>query len=81
MVLSSPIAESSVTIAGVTAVVDCGWARAPRFDSATDMDRLRLVRVSKASADQRAGRAGMCLGSYSSYLGLEGSGLGVVLCK
>ena len=58
MVLSTPIAESSLTIQGVRCVVDSGFARAPRFDLRTGMDRLQLVRVSLASADQRRGRAG-----------------------
>lgn len=56
--LSTPIAESSLTIEGVRVVVDGGWARAPRFDAASGMDRLQLVRISRASADQRRGRAG-----------------------
>src|SRR5690554_3908848 len=58
VVLSTDIAESSLTVEGVTAVVDTGLARAPRFDSRTGMTRLRTVPISRASADQRAGRAG-----------------------
>ena len=58
VVLSTPIAESSLTIQGVRCVVDSGFARAPHFDLRTGMDRLQLVRVSQASADQRRGRAG-----------------------
>ena len=58
VVLATDVAETSVTVEGVTAVVDSGWRRAPRFDPATGLDRLELQRVSRASADQRAGRAG-----------------------
>jgi ATP-dependent helicase HrpB len=58
IVLSTSIAETSLTIEGVRAVVDSGFARVPRFASAVGMARLETVRVSKASADQRRGRAG-----------------------
>jgi len=58
IVLATNIAETSVTIPGVTVVVDAGLARRSRFDPATGMSRLELVRISRASADQRAGRAG-----------------------
>ncbi|GLI61368.1 hypothetical protein VaNZ11_003732 [Volvox africanus] len=58
VILSSPIAESSVTIDGVTAVVDSGLRRAPRYDTATAINRLDTILISEASADQRRGRAG-----------------------
>jgi ATP-dependent helicase HrpB len=58
VVLATNVAESSVTIDGVTAVVDSGAVRRLRFDPSTGLDRLELGRVSRASADQRAGRAG-----------------------
>jgi ATP-dependent helicase HrpB len=58
VVLATDVAETSVTVEDVTAVIDSGWRRAPRFDPATGLDRLELQRVSRASADQRAGRAG-----------------------
>ncbi len=58
VVLSTDIAESSLTVEGVTVVVDSGLARAPRFDPRIGMSRLRTVPISRASADQRAGRAG-----------------------
>jgi ATP-dependent helicase HrpB len=58
VVLATPIAETSLTIEGVAAVVDSGLARRPRFDPASGLTRLETVRVSRASADQRAGRAG-----------------------
>jgi len=58
VVLSTDIAESSLTVAGVRIVVDAGLARVPRFDPRTGMSRLTTVATSRASADQRAGRAG-----------------------
>jgi len=58
VVLATDIAESSLTVEGVRIVVDGGKARAPRFDPRTGMTRLRTVSISKASADQRSGRAG-----------------------
>ena len=58
VVLSTDLAESSVTVPGVTTVVDAGLSREPRFDPRTGMSRLVTVRASQASADQRAGRAG-----------------------
>lgn len=58
VVLSTNVAESSLTIAGVTAVVDSGLARELRFDRGRGVDVLELGRVSRASATQRAGRAG-----------------------
>ena len=58
VVLSTDIAESSLTVAGVRIVVDAGLARVPRFDVRTGMSRLTTVTTSRASADQRAGRAG-----------------------
>lgn len=58
VVLSTSIAETSLTIEGVRIVVDCGYARVPRFAPTVGMTRLDTVRVSKASANQRRGRAG-----------------------
>ncbi len=58
VVLSTDIAESSLTVEGVRVVVDAGEARVPRFDQRTGMSRLTTVTTSRASADQRAGRAG-----------------------
>jgi ATP-dependent helicase HrpB len=58
VVLSTSIAETSLTIEGVRAVVDAGLARIPRFSPRTGMTRLTTVRVSRAAAEQRAGRAG-----------------------
>jgi ATP-dependent helicase HrpB len=58
VVLATSIAESSLTIEGVRCVVDSGLARGARFSPAVGMTRLETVRVSRASAEQRAGRAG-----------------------
>ncbi|MCW8839366.1 MAG: ATP-dependent helicase HrpB, partial [Gammaproteobacteria bacterium] len=58
LVLATPIAETSLTIEGVNVVVDSGWQRVPRFDPRSGLSRLETVRVSRASAEQRAGRAG-----------------------
>ena len=58
VVLATAIAETSLTIEGVRLVVDGGLARVPRFSPRTGMSRLETVRVSRASAVQRAGRAG-----------------------
>ncbi len=58
VVLATNIAETSLTIQGVRAVVDSGLSRVMRHDPATGMNRLLTVRESRASAEQRAGRAG-----------------------
>lgn len=58
IVLATSIAETSLTIEGVRIVVDAGFSRVPRFSPRTGMTGLETVRVSRASADQRRGRAG-----------------------
>lgn len=58
IVLATTIAETSLTIDGIGAVIDTGFKRVPRFDPASGMTALDTVRVSLASADQRRGRAG-----------------------
>lgn len=58
VVLSTSIAETSITIDGVRVVIDSGLQRLPVFEASTAITRLETVRVSRASADQRAGRAG-----------------------
>ncbi|HET9134355.1 MAG TPA: ATP-dependent helicase HrpB, partial [Gemmatimonadales bacterium] len=58
VVLATNVAETSLTIDGVRVVVDSGFARVPRFSPRTGMTRLETVRVTRASADQRRGRAG-----------------------
>ena len=72
VVLATNVAETSITIDGVTAVVDSGLVRRLRFDPSTGLDRLELGRVSRTSADQRAGRAGrqapgVCLRLWPAY--------------
>jgi len=57
-VLATSIAETSITIEGVRIVVDCGLARLPRYEPDVGVTRLETVRVSRAAADQRRGRAG-----------------------
>ncbi len=58
IVLATSIAETSITIEGVRIVVDCGLARVPRYEPDVGITRLETVRVSRAAADQRRGRAG-----------------------
>jgi ATP-dependent RNA helicase HrpB len=58
VVLATAIAETSLTIEGVRIVVDSGLARVPRYEPDVGLTRLETVRVSRASADQRRGRAG-----------------------
>ncbi|MEV6009236.1 ATP-dependent helicase C-terminal domain-containing protein [Streptomyces sp. NPDC051976] len=58
VLLATSVAESSLTVPGVRVVVDAGLAREPRVDHARGLGTLATVRVSRAAADQRAGRAG-----------------------
>jgi ATP-dependent helicase HrpB len=58
IVLATSIAETSITIQGVRTVVDSGLARVPRYEPDVGVTRLETVRVSRAAADQRRGRAG-----------------------
>jgi ATP-dependent helicase HrpB len=58
VVLATSVAETSLTIEGVRIVIDCGFARVPRFEPDVGVTRLETVRVSRAAADQRRGRAG-----------------------
>ncbi len=58
VVLATSIAETSLTIGGVRVVIDSGLSRAPRYDPASGLTRLETIRVSRAAADQRRGRAG-----------------------
>ncbi|HNW36510.1 MAG TPA: helicase-related protein, partial [Candidatus Ozemobacteraceae bacterium] len=58
IIISTNIAETSLTIEGVTSVIDSGWCRMLRLDPQTGLEKLQLERISKASAEQRAGRAG-----------------------
>jgi len=58
VIVSTSIAETSLTVPGIRAVADSGWSRLSRFHQATGLDRLVTERVSRSSADQRRGRAG-----------------------
>ena len=58
VVLATDIAETSLTVEGVRVVVDSGESRTPRFDARSGLTKLRTGPISKASAEQRAGRAG-----------------------
>jgi ATP-dependent helicase HrpB len=58
IIVSTNVAETSLTIDGVTAVIDCGLARIARFDPHRGINTLLIEKISVASADQRAGRAG-----------------------
>jgi ATP-dependent helicase HrpB len=73
IVLATNVAETSLTIEGITTVVDSGWERRPRFDAARGMTRLDTVRISRASADQRAGRAGRLGPGHCFRLWSEGT--------
>ncbi len=58
LILATNVAQTSVTVEGVTVVIDTGTARVPRLDRSVGLPRLGLERISQAAADQRAGRAG-----------------------
>ena len=58
VILATAVAQTSITIEGVTTVIDAGWSRLARYDPNSGMTRLTTERVSAANADQRAGRAG-----------------------
>jgi len=58
VILATNVAETSITVPGVTAVIDTGLHKVPRLDPALGLDRLETERISLDSADQRAGRAG-----------------------
>lgn len=66
VVLATAIAETSLTIEGISIVVDCGYTRTATFDHPTGMSRLKTVRISLDAANQRAGRAGR-LGPGTCY--------------
>jgi ATP-dependent helicase HrpB len=58
IILATSIAETSLTIEGIRVVIDCGYSRVPRYDVRSGLTRLETVRVTRDSAEQRAGRAG-----------------------
>ena len=73
IVLSTNIAETSLTIPGIRVVVDGGLVRRSCFDPVTGMSRLETQRISRASADQRRGRAGRVAAGVCYRLWSEGS--------
>ncbi len=73
IVLATSIAETSLTIEGITVVVDSGYSRVPRFDPRSGLTRLETIPVTKDSADQRAGRAGRLGPGICYRLWSEGS--------
>ena len=80
IVLATNIAETSLTIDGVRIVVDAGLERRSLFDPASGMNRLEVQRISRASAEQRAGRAGrtapgVCLPALGRGRGAQSRGL------
>lgn len=72
IVLTSAIAESSLTIDGVRIVIDSGFSRVPFYEAATGLTRLETIRASRASVDQRAGRAGRTSAGIAIRLWSEG---------
>ncbi len=72
VILATSIAETSLTIEGIGCVVDSGWSRRPRFDPSNGLGKLTTVRVSKAAARQRAGRAGRLGPGYCLRLWTKG---------
>ena len=78
VVLATSIAETSLTIDGVRVVVDSGVMRVPRFSPRSGMTRLETVRVSRASADQRRGRAGRTAAGVAYRLWAEYEDAGLV---
>ncbi|MCG2840272.1 ATP-dependent helicase HrpB [Sandaracinobacter sp. RS1-74] len=78
VVLATSIAETSLTIDGVTVVLDSGLARRPRYDRASGLTRLVTERVSQAAATQRAGRAGRQAPGVAIRLWAEGETRGLI---
>ena len=66
IVLATSLAETSLTIEGISTVVDCGYTRTMVFDPPSGLSRLKTIRISRDAADQRAGRAGR-LGPGTCY--------------
>jgi ATP-dependent helicase HrpB len=73
IVLATDIAETSLTIEGVTVVVDTGFVKSNRFDVRSGLSKLELHRISKDSADQRSGRAGRLAAGHSYRLWSKGT--------
>ncbi len=77
IVLATSIAETSLTIEGITIVVDAGLRRYSEFDPATGMSRLVTGKISRAAADQRRGRAGRLEAGICYRLWSEGTHAGL----
>lgn len=77
VILATSIAETSLTIEGVSCVVDSGWSRRPQFTPGNGLSKLITVRVSKAAARQRAGRAGRLGPGYCLRLWTKGEHSGL----
>ncbi|WP_264813403.1 DEAD/DEAH box helicase, partial [Gluconacetobacter sacchari] len=77
VILATSIAETSLTVPGVRVVVDGGWRRSPRLDPGTGLTRLDTVRISRAAATQRAGRAGREAPGVAIRLWSEATGRGM----
>jgi ATP-dependent helicase HrpB len=75
IVLATSIAETSLTIEGVKVVIDSGQSRVPRFDPRSGLTRLETIKVTRDSADQRAGRAGRLGPGICYRLWTQGSNL------
>ncbi len=72
VILATSIAETSLTIEGIRCVADSGWSRRPLFTPANGLSKLMTVRVSKAAASQRTGRAGRLGAGYCLRLWTKG---------
>lgn len=77
VILSTSIAETSLTVPGVRIVIDGGFRRAPRFDPGAGLSRLETMRISRAAATQRSGRAGREAPGYALRLWTEATGRGM----
>lgn len=79
VILSTSIAETSLTVPGVRVVIDGGFRRVPRFDPGAGLSRLETVRISRAAATQRSGRAGREAPGRSVRLWTEATQRGLAL--
>ncbi|NHN86018.1 ATP-dependent helicase HrpB [Acetobacter musti] len=77
VILSTSIAETSLTVPGVRTVIDGGFRRAPRFDPGAGLARLETMRISRAAATQRSGRAGREAPGLGIRLWTEATGRGL----
>jgi len=79
VVLATSIAETSLTVPGVRIVIDGGYRRAPRLDAGSGLSRLETLRISRAAAAQRAGRAGREAPGLAIRLWTEATGRGLAV--